>query len=153
MIAVKNKFDSPRAFFRERDRMVEHLRQSIEDLEPPVCDACQLETKWYRSHRMQAAPDLIAHFFSCPACGRIKEVKTKMHGQSGKDKAPKLSAPPPPGIELHKRVRSESIRNSSQRRHQANGARAGHHLDQPDRTSDFRSIDRGFLFMIVPSPE
>jgi len=33
---------------------------------------------------MQAAPGLIAHFFSCPNCGRVKEVKTKMQAQAAR---------------------------------------------------------------------
>jgi hypothetical protein len=73
--------------------MVDQLRQSLEDLEPPTCDACKLEMKWYHSHRLQAAPDLISHHFACPNCGRIKEVKTKMQTQPGNGKPTKLSAP------------------------------------------------------------
>ena len=36
--------------------MVDDLRKSVEDLEPPTCEKCDVEMKWYHSQRLLAQP-------------------------------------------------------------------------------------------------
>ena len=74
--------------------MVDFLKRSLENLEPPTCPHCHIDMKWYRSFRTADVEDsaMIAHFFQCPSCHRVSETKTKL---DKKDLPPsgKLSRP------------------------------------------------------------
>ena len=58
--------------------MVDSLKQSLENLEPPICPKCRVEMRWYRSDRVSETPTTIAHFFSCPNCNRTTETKSTL---------------------------------------------------------------------------
>jgi hypothetical protein len=61
---------------RGSPNMVERLRQSVEELEPPVCADCSVEMEWYRSILVSGSEPLtVAHFFQCPNCSRLQEIK------------------------------------------------------------------------------
>jgi hypothetical protein len=77
--------------------MVDDLRKSVEDLEPPTCEKCHVEMKWYHSQRLLAQPNLISHYFQCPSCKRVKELRTETKGGGSEQKPAKLSAPRRPG--------------------------------------------------------
>jgi predicted RNA-binding Zn-ribbon protein involved in translation (DUF1610 family) len=51
------------------------LRQSIEQLAAPICDACKVEMAWSRS-TLVAAEQTILHVFACPICGELTQTKT-----------------------------------------------------------------------------
>ena len=55
--------------------MVDKLRRSLEDLEPPGCPNCHVDMQWDSSVMVKAAPLTIDHFFSCPNCARIRETR------------------------------------------------------------------------------
>jgi len=76
----------------EHTPMVDDLRKSVEDLEPPTCEKCHVEMTWYHSQRLLAQPSFISHYFQCPSCKRVKELKTEMK-RGGEQKPPRLSAP------------------------------------------------------------
>jgi hypothetical protein len=65
--------------------MVDRLRKSLEELEPPVCDRCDLEMKWYRSEIQRAAARLVDHHFFCTSCGNISVLATTLNTQSPDD--------------------------------------------------------------------
>lgn len=72
--------------------MVDRLRRSLEDLEPPTCPNCHVDMEWYRSVMVEPAPLTIDHFFSCPNCKRIRETRAVLARNA--DAPPeKLSAP------------------------------------------------------------
>jgi hypothetical protein len=54
---------------------MEILRQSIEQLAAPICDACNVEMAWSRS-ALVADEQAILHVFICPRCSRVGETKT-----------------------------------------------------------------------------
>ncbi len=56
--------------------MVERLRRSIENLEPPTCPNCHIEMNWYRSIMVSASPLTINHYFTCPNCSRLSEAQS-----------------------------------------------------------------------------
>jgi hypothetical protein len=59
--------------------MVERLKASVEDLEPPTCPHCNLSMKWIRSLLLDAVePQTIGHYFRCDNCGGVKETKSKV---------------------------------------------------------------------------
>jgi predicted RNA-binding Zn-ribbon protein involved in translation (DUF1610 family) len=66
--------------------MVDRLKQSLEQLEPPVCPNCHLDMSWYRSALMSESPVTIAHLFTCPNCGGTAETRSSM---------PRTVVPPP----------------------------------------------------------
>ena len=72
--------------------MVDRLKRSIEDLEPPTCVHCHVEMKWYRSDMISSSPIVINHHFACPTCNRISERRSEA---AAEPKIPpgKLSAP------------------------------------------------------------
>lgn len=49
--------------------MVDRLKKSLEELEPPVCEKCDLEMKWYRSEIQVQVPSMVDHHFFCSSCG------------------------------------------------------------------------------------
>jgi hypothetical protein len=54
---------------------METLRQSVEQLVAPICEACDLEMTWSRS-ALVAAEQAIHHVFACPRCNGIGQVVT-----------------------------------------------------------------------------
>jgi hypothetical protein len=83
--------------------MVESLKRSVAELEPPICTHCDVKMTWYRSIRTAAESDEIVHYFQCANCSRIGEVKTKLVSNgNGQDTPPKLAKarrrPPPGGV-------------------------------------------------------
>jgi hypothetical protein len=73
--------------------MVDRLKRSLNELEPPGCPNCHLEMIWYRSELVQSAPVTIDHFFQCPNCDRIQSIQGL--GASGNEENPpkRLSHP------------------------------------------------------------
>jgi hypothetical protein len=57
-------------------RMVDRLRQSLEQLEPPICLTCHIEMRWTRSELLVPDPVTILHVFHCPTCHRTEETKS-----------------------------------------------------------------------------
>ena len=55
--------------------MVDRLKQSLEQLEPPVCPNCHIDMSWYRSALMSESPVTIAHLFTCSNCGGTAETQ------------------------------------------------------------------------------
>jgi hypothetical protein len=52
--------------------VVDRLKQSLENLDQPVCPSCRIEMKWTRSALVSA--DMISHLFHCPNCFRTGEA-------------------------------------------------------------------------------
>lgn len=73
--------------------MVDRLRRSLEELEPPVCAQCELEMKWYRSEIQRAELDLVDHHFFCVSCGNVSVQATALHKKSPSDDSGRLSLP------------------------------------------------------------
>ncbi len=73
--------------------MVEALKRSLERLEPPSCANCHIEMIWYRAVRAAPERDEIVHYFQCPNCNRVEEVRGKMRSGNGKGAPPKLARP------------------------------------------------------------
>jgi len=71
--------------------MVDRLRQSLENLEPPICPSCRIEMRWSRSELEKPDPVTILHIFHCPSCHRTAE--TKSFSTHVSIPAGKLSAP------------------------------------------------------------
>ena len=69
-------------------QMVEFLRRSVEGLEPPDCVACHTPMAWYRSLRPPGETELIVHYFQCPNCNRIAEIRTRVPAADGNGKTP-----------------------------------------------------------------
>lgn len=74
--------------------MVDRLRKSVAELEPPLCPSCAIEMKWYQSALVrEAQPATIAHHFHCPNCSRLTETRT-IFDPAGHGSGPqKLSRP------------------------------------------------------------
>jgi hypothetical protein len=74
--------------------MVDRLKASVEELEPPACPNCRINMKWIRSLLLDAVePATIGHFFQCNDCGRVKETRSKVRTINDAIKRPKLSKP------------------------------------------------------------
>ena len=71
--------------------MVDKLRKSLEQLEPPICPACHIDMQWSRSSLENQSPITIAHLFLCPNCNRTSETKSSVSTMILPPK--KLSAP------------------------------------------------------------
>lgn len=72
--------------------MVDSLRDSVKDLEPPFCPHCRKEMVWYQARLQSHSPRIIIHSFACQSCNRTTETKTKV--KSKPDIPPdKLSRP------------------------------------------------------------
>jgi hypothetical protein len=72
--------------------MVESLRRSLEQLEPPTCPNCHIDMQWYRSFLISKQPTVINHFFACPNCHGISQ-KTSTDTERHKIPPEKLSLP------------------------------------------------------------
>lgn len=71
---------------------MEFLKRSLDEIEPPTCPNCHIEMKWYRSVKVAEAPLTIDHFFMCPHCSRVSEMRSIVRAQSSGPPS-KLSAP------------------------------------------------------------
>jgi transcription elongation factor Elf1 len=69
--------------------MVDKLKRSLEQLEPPNCPNCSSEMKWSRSALVDTTT--IVHVFVCPGCSHTVETQSKISAMSIPPK--KLSAP------------------------------------------------------------
>lgn len=49
--------------------MVDKLKASLENLEPPGCPTCQQEMGWFRSQFIEYPPLIVEHVFVCSKCG------------------------------------------------------------------------------------
>lgn len=56
--------------------MVDSLKNSVKDLEPPICPKCHKEMVWYQSRLESYVPRVIVHSFACTSCNRTGETKT-----------------------------------------------------------------------------
>ncbi len=61
--------------------MVDSLKDSVKDLEPPICPHCRKEMVWYQSRLESLSPRVIVHSFACSHCNRTGETKTTVEGQ------------------------------------------------------------------------
>jgi len=72
--------------------VVDSLKDSVKDLEPPICPNCRKEMVWYQARLQSYVPRIIIHSFACPGCNRTSETKTTV--ESKPDIPPeKLSRP------------------------------------------------------------
>ena len=69
--------------------MVDRLKRSLEQLDPPACPNCQSEMNWFRSSLEDAIT--VVHIFVCPGCSNTAETRTMVR-ESGVPPG-KLSAP------------------------------------------------------------
>ena len=60
--------------------MADDLKNSVGELESPLCPACQVKTKWYWSMKVTVDPVKIDHFFDCPKCRRVIRITTSGDG-------------------------------------------------------------------------
>jgi len=52
--------------------VVDKLKRSLEELEPPICPSCHIEMKWIRSSLTSS--ETILHLFHCANCHRTGET-------------------------------------------------------------------------------
>jgi len=69
--------------------VVDRLKRSLDELDPPICPTCNIEMKWTRS--ALAGPNLINHVFHCPNCHKLGESVVEVEEVSVPPS--KLSAP------------------------------------------------------------
>jgi hypothetical protein len=76
--------------------MVDKLRQSLEQLEPPICPNCHMEMRWSRSTLVEVSPVTITHLFICVSCNGIAETTSEVRSATivppDKLSAPRLAA-------------------------------------------------------------
>jgi hypothetical protein len=59
--------------------MVDRLKTSLENLEPPECPHCHIEMKWFESKLIEPEPAaVIEHQFACDTCGRTRKFREKV---------------------------------------------------------------------------
>jgi hypothetical protein len=57
--------------------MVDRLKDSLKQLEPPICPTCLIQMRWGRSELLVPDdPVTILHVFYCPTCNRTEETKS-----------------------------------------------------------------------------
>jgi len=72
--------------------MVDRLRRSIEDMEPPTCPNCHIDMEWSWSAMVSREPLTIEHDFVCASCKRVQKRRSVLSRPA--DVPPgKLSAP------------------------------------------------------------
>jgi transposase-like protein len=69
--------------------MVDRLKRSLEQIEPPICPTCHIEMRWTRSALITA--EIIEHLFQCPNCHRTNQTTSKVRATAVPPG--KLSAP------------------------------------------------------------
>ena len=65
-------------------KMVDKLKRSLEQLDPPNCSNCSIEMKWTRSTLIEATT--IAHVFVCAGCSCTS--KDQIHNQGDQYSTP-----------------------------------------------------------------
>lgn len=63
--------------------MVDRLKNSLEELDPQICEKCDREMQWYRSEIQLGNPHLVDHHFYCSDCGTRKTQSTQVKGHEG----------------------------------------------------------------------
>lgn len=63
--------------------MVDSLRNSVKNLEPPICPHCHNEMVWYQARLESFVPRTIIHSFACSTCNRTGETKTTIDAKPG----------------------------------------------------------------------
>lgn len=71
--------------------MVDSLRASIQQLDPPDCPHCRIKMRWYRAELRLFEPPVIEHYFICPNCRAVLQVQTPFEGDADPGPPPKLS--------------------------------------------------------------
>jgi hypothetical protein len=61
--------------------VVDSLKDSVKDLEPPICPKCRKEMVWYQGRLQSVSPRVIIHSFVCTSCNRTAESKVKVEGK------------------------------------------------------------------------
>ncbi len=62
--------------------MVDRLKRSLENLEPPVCPHCHVEMQWFESRLIKPEPSaVIEHQFACDTCGRTRKQREKVEAK------------------------------------------------------------------------
>ena len=63
---------------KKEGAMVDRLRDSLADLDPPTCANCGIEMRWYMSKlERHASSAVIVHSFACAACGGVRGTETE----------------------------------------------------------------------------
>ena len=58
--------------------MVDRLKKSLSELEPPTCMKCRIEMRWFMSKLERQEPvTTIVHTFVCPGCEGVAETETE----------------------------------------------------------------------------
>lgn len=58
--------------------MVDRLKNSLAELEPPTCMRCKIEMRWFMSKLARQQPvTAIIHRFVCPGCEGVTESETE----------------------------------------------------------------------------
>lgn len=71
--------------------MVDRLKSSLENLDPPECPTCRIEMRWFESKLIEADPALIEHKFVCSSCGTTRTRQDKVEKGSSNIPPAKLS--------------------------------------------------------------
>ena len=59
--------------------MVDRLKRSLENLEPPDCPQCHVEMKWFESKLIKPEPAaVVEHQFVCETCGGTRKRQEKL---------------------------------------------------------------------------
>lgn len=61
--------------------MVDSLKDSVKDLEPPICPNCRKEMVWFQARLQSVSPRIILHSFACTSCNRTAESKITVDGK------------------------------------------------------------------------
>jgi transposase-like protein len=61
--------------------VVDSLKDSVKDLEPPICPQCRKDMVWYQGRLQSVNPRVIIHSFICPSCNRTEESKVTVEGK------------------------------------------------------------------------
>ena len=63
---------------KREETMVDRLKASLTELDPPVCAKCHVEMRWYMSKLERSEPTaVIVHSFVCPGCAGVRETETE----------------------------------------------------------------------------
>lgn len=76
MEAAGDIYSALLTFVRRKNAVVDSLKNSVKDLEPPICPKCHKEMAWYQSRLESLHPRVIVHSFACSSCNRTGETKT-----------------------------------------------------------------------------
>jgi hypothetical protein len=74
--------------------MVDKLKRSLENLDPPECPQCHVEMNWFESKLIKPEPSaVIEHQFACDTCGAMRKHREEVDagngaGNKGSDRLP-----------------------------------------------------------------